>query len=156
MSGIARAAAAFVLVAAVCAGLVVLRGRMLPLQIDVPLELNVAAAVPLAGGTCTPATTVRVRSTAVLHRAAGSDGQSPICAYMVGGGSGKCLLEFALEKPSAFGTASVSSRLAGAYYSATRGGLLYFTSPRDNHSYVMLDARWCTWSGAAKGLQVRS
>ena len=81
---------------------------------------------------------------------------SASCVYLFEAGKHgrECLLEFPTAHATALRANNFAARSADFYYAHRQGGIMLPVIAESIHTFVMLDARWCTVFGAADGFSV--
>ena len=93
----------------------------------------------------------RLNATSQVARPVGAS-----CVYLFSAGKHgrECLLEFPTTHAAALRASTFAARLAALYYSHRQGGIMLPVISESTNTFVMLDARWCTFLGAAEGFMV--
>ncbi len=125
-----------------------------------PFAIELESASPAAGsasaacslpGIVTLASGPRLKAVEAVERPV-----SASCVYMFDGGlhGRECLLEFPTAHATALRANNFAARSADFYYAHRQGGIMLPVVIESTHTFVMLDARWCTLLGAADGFSV--
>jgi hypothetical protein len=111
-----------------------------------------------AGETCSAAERlVLTKQRRVLGDTAGQ-GVAPVCKYVMHlegwpESEDECVLEFPVQSIRALQARTLGSRLALTYYRHRQGGIMIFTGPAPDRSFISLDSRWCRWASVPTGIR---
>ena len=90
-----------------------------------------------------------------VHRTAVEEVLDPVCRYAAHwqARGPECLIEFPVGEIESYAVRNTSARLADWYYRRYQGGIFYLMDEAQ-HTYLIVDEKWCRWLRAERGFGV--